>query len=1337
MYYKHFRLKSPPFNITPDPQFFFDEDQYKEILAQMVNCVINRSGLVCLTGPVGSGKTTLAEAVKSFLPDGTVLVPISVPPNTNPRELTSFVGYCLGLKDMPPSPLIMYDMIRTELIKIADNGGRCVLVIDEAQFMNDDFLREVLFLSNIETGSNKLVQIFVLGQKELIDILNRPDMRQLKQRVAVSRHLKPMKGKQTVRYIHHRMKIVGSSASVFSRDALKFIAGCSGGIPRVINKLCDLSLQKAFLRNKKIVDLLDVREANEECGVNGLQIKRNEPSQENLNQDFDYASPSSRQKALTPASLSDEGETPLDFENPYDDDQADAQDSVEDEHDSAMDDNESELELSLDEDNFDSPATRRPLRKKVKKAANNKTRPDVSDQTPDPEDQTPDPDEQPLGYGAEPLVPDEQPQSNDEEPQGNDEEPMESDIDFYADIQAMQKTSQQDDPDSESNDKSSDSKSNGRPKPKAPTINDTPDPDEVLVTKLIQESPQGISIKNMLKKTGFDTLRLYKSLGRAEKRNEIKGLESGLYVGGNQVKNPVIEILAEISPKVPSTDSDAPDSANTSTNDFDMSSVYGSMNDPVASGKVASENDDSSDDASNEDVSSGDVSSEDISSEDVSNEDVSSDDVSSEDVSNEDVSSEDVSSEDVSSEDVSSDDVSSEDVSSEDVSSEDVSSKDVSNDDDLDDSEEISIDYDEITASELTGNGSEEEALESDFEAIIGMDWQSAVNEELEVESTRKVTSTVFEHTKKESTKKATPPVNEYTEEDYPGDSYLEEEPDSTPPPVPEDKKESTADDSIDNAAQQESDDDNSIDEIPVMPVFIDEGFECEGDKDVDSDASPADNLDTDKASSSQEHLQDEIDDIPVMPVFIDEGFDDEEEAEPDESTPPGKGKPEESDDIESSDPQEHLQEEDDDETEIDPFDDIAVMPVYIDEGFDDDDDEENDFKVQEDILEFDNYSGLDDKSKLGKAIILLVLAVLGVAFWFLYLKPSGVFNTSQNKPKPAPRSVTLKIEVPEKASTPVVNEPAPVEGEAAPVEEKAASAEDKTAPVDDKAVPAEKSVADGQAGDKIEEPVPEPWPPAVLPSPGSGRERVDSPPQAQPVQTAKDAPEASTADDSPVPGEEEPLKTSEAPESAAKEPPPVPEKPDNKNPEVIEPPWVNNKPGKAIKKSTKKATDRRASASSDFNVATWGKSYPFSMLVKTATTKEAAIKRANEISIKTGLQMYWVRVNLRGMGMRYRVLTGNFESKEDALAFIKKLNIGVGSPIRTTYAAWLGTYKTSEIAKIKMGGIEHNGFSPYLIQGTDGRYYIFAGAYSTKGEAEFLCSRLFKIGIDCRAVKR
>lgn len=266
MYLEHFNLNSLPFENTPDPAFFFMGANYRETLAIMLHGVASHKGMLCVAGPPGTGKTTLAAVLVSHLPKDTLIIPVTHP-KTTPDELARFVAQALKLDKIPGSTLMVHDAIHDALIKHDQAKNNRVLIVDEAQFMSDELFEEILFLSNLETSQHKLIQILLLGQKELLDKINQPKMRQLKQRMFVTKSLGPMDRDQTAQYIRHRIEIAGAAPDIFSDKAIDAVYALSGGSPRVINKICDASLLSAFLMKQETVAPDEVRAAGANMGI--------------------------------------------------------------------------------------------------------------------------------------------------------------------------------------------------------------------------------------------------------------------------------------------------------------------------------------------------------------------------------------------------------------------------------------------------------------------------------------------------------------------------------------------------------------------------------------------------------------------------------------------------------------------------------------------------------------------------------------------------------------------------------------------------------------------------------------------------------------------------------------------------------------------------------------------------------------------------------------------------------------------------------------------------------------------------------------------------------------
>ncbi|MDM8542177.1 AAA family ATPase [Desulfococcaceae bacterium HSG9] len=271
MYLKYFNLNSLPFENSPDPEFFFMGYRYREILALMIHGVVSRKGLICISGQIGSGKTTLATVLVGYLPADAIVINMAHP-KADPDEMLAYLAHQLGMVEYPDTPLLLTEAIRQELIKLDNADRHCVLIIDESQYMSDALMQEIVVLTNLETPQRKLIQILMLGQKEFITKLNRPELRQLKHRIFVTRTLAAMDADQSFQYIKHRLQVADGDTALFSSDALELIFQYSGGIPRLINRLCDAALLGAFTTQKQRVEKEDVRNANIDLGM-GLETR--------------------------------------------------------------------------------------------------------------------------------------------------------------------------------------------------------------------------------------------------------------------------------------------------------------------------------------------------------------------------------------------------------------------------------------------------------------------------------------------------------------------------------------------------------------------------------------------------------------------------------------------------------------------------------------------------------------------------------------------------------------------------------------------------------------------------------------------------------------------------------------------------------------------------------------------------------------------------------------------------------------------------------------------------------------------------------------------------------
>jgi type II secretory pathway predicted ATPase ExeA len=263
MYNEFFGFEDSPFTLTPDPRFIVFTPSYNEVLASLYYGLENAKGLIVLTGEVGTGKTTALRWILRRL-DNSVLAAYIFNPRLSIDEFYHHVTQMLGIRDWSNKSELLTEMGRV-LEERHLRGLRTVLVIDEAHELSDYVLEEIRLLMNFESDNAKHLQIVLTGQPELRDKLNRPNLRQLKQRVALrcSMHGLPAVS-DTERYINERLLIAGSDQpSIFTPGAIDFIHRCSEGLPRQINNICDNALLAAYAAGDLVVSRAIVEEVAE------------------------------------------------------------------------------------------------------------------------------------------------------------------------------------------------------------------------------------------------------------------------------------------------------------------------------------------------------------------------------------------------------------------------------------------------------------------------------------------------------------------------------------------------------------------------------------------------------------------------------------------------------------------------------------------------------------------------------------------------------------------------------------------------------------------------------------------------------------------------------------------------------------------------------------------------------------------------------------------------------------------------------------------------------------------------------------------------------------------
>jgi general secretion pathway protein A len=263
MYTSFFGLTEKPFAITPDPRYLYLSERHAEALAHLLYGINEAGGFIQLTGEVGTGKTTVVRTLLARLPQNAD-VAVIMNPRVTPAEFLLTICEELGVAVAPEdrdSVKQMVDALNRRLLEAHAEGRRVIVIVDEAQNLSTDVLEQVRLLTNLETPTQKLLQIILIGQPELRELLARNELRQLAQRITGRYHLSPLAPDETRAYVRHRLRVAGVSTDIFSAGALHEVHRLSSGIPRVINVCCDRALLGAFTRETRKVNAALVRSA--------------------------------------------------------------------------------------------------------------------------------------------------------------------------------------------------------------------------------------------------------------------------------------------------------------------------------------------------------------------------------------------------------------------------------------------------------------------------------------------------------------------------------------------------------------------------------------------------------------------------------------------------------------------------------------------------------------------------------------------------------------------------------------------------------------------------------------------------------------------------------------------------------------------------------------------------------------------------------------------------------------------------------------------------------------------------------------------------------------------
>ncbi len=252
MYEAFFGFREPPFSLTPDPRFLWLSDTHQEGLATLVYGITRHKGFLLLTGEVGTGKTTLLRAALAQIPPDTDTALVLNTVGLTPMDLLKLITAEFGIEGQLESTADYVIALNRMLLERLRMGRNTVLIIDEAQNLDQETLEEVRLLSNLETDTSKLMQIVLTGQPELLRILATPALRQLRQRIAVEHHMEPLELEEIHPYLAHRMSVAGAKfEDVFTDGVEPAFYSFSAGCPRLISLLADRVLLSAYAKGMK------------------------------------------------------------------------------------------------------------------------------------------------------------------------------------------------------------------------------------------------------------------------------------------------------------------------------------------------------------------------------------------------------------------------------------------------------------------------------------------------------------------------------------------------------------------------------------------------------------------------------------------------------------------------------------------------------------------------------------------------------------------------------------------------------------------------------------------------------------------------------------------------------------------------------------------------------------------------------------------------------------------------------------------------------------------------------------------------------------------------------
>lgn len=275
-YLDSFGFSERPFTLVPDPTFIYWSDQHKRAFSVLEFGILSRAPITMITGAVGCGKTTLLRQLLQVIEQDSVVGLISNAQGDR-GELIQWVLHSLGIRfDAGLGYVAQFQILQDFLISTYAEGKRVVLIFDEAQNLSKESLEELRMLTNINSNKDELIQLVLVGQNELREVIKRPELRQLAQRIAASFHLRPLSEGAVHDFIVHRLRVAGGTGEEIDQNARKLIYQVAQGIPRLINQICDMSLLYAWSADSTVVDAKVVQAVIDDGVFFGAEIASGE-----------------------------------------------------------------------------------------------------------------------------------------------------------------------------------------------------------------------------------------------------------------------------------------------------------------------------------------------------------------------------------------------------------------------------------------------------------------------------------------------------------------------------------------------------------------------------------------------------------------------------------------------------------------------------------------------------------------------------------------------------------------------------------------------------------------------------------------------------------------------------------------------------------------------------------------------------------------------------------------------------------------------------------------------------------------------------------------------------